>query len=96
MAKRKKTDIVGLMVRLRESLRKQIETAAARNEVSLNGEIIARLEKSFREDVSQNMAEILVEQSKQLTALMLAVQAIRGEKEPKLPVPEPHKMENES
>jgi hypothetical protein len=47
MTKRKKTDIVGLKLRLRESLRARIEAAAKAQERSLNNEVIARLEQSF-------------------------------------------------
>jgi len=47
MTKRKKTDIVPLMVRLREDLRARIEAAAKGRERSLNSEIVARLEQSF-------------------------------------------------
>jgi hypothetical protein len=47
MTKRKKTDIVPLMLRLRESLRKQLQDAARVKDVSLNSEIVERLEESF-------------------------------------------------
>jgi uncharacterized protein (DUF1778 family) len=50
MAKRKKTDIVPLMLRLREDLRKRIEDAADIKETSLNGEIVQRLEASFEQE----------------------------------------------
>jgi hypothetical protein len=47
MAKRKRTDIVALKLRLREALRKRLELAAKGGERSLNSEIVARLEQSF-------------------------------------------------
>jgi hypothetical protein len=47
MAARKQTAIVGLKVRLREPLRKKLETAAKKKGVSLNAELVARLEESF-------------------------------------------------
>jgi hypothetical protein len=50
MAKRKKTDIVPLMLRLRENLRKQLEIAAKAEDRSLNAEIVRRLESTFLHD----------------------------------------------
>ena len=47
MAKRKKTDIVALKLRLREGLRAWLETAAKSEKRSLNSEIVLRLEQSF-------------------------------------------------
>ena len=47
MVKRAQTAIVGLKVRLREPLRKKLEVAAKRKGVSLNAELVARLEESF-------------------------------------------------
>jgi non-homologous end joining protein Ku len=47
MVKRSKTAIVGLRVRLREPLRKKLETAAKQKGVSLNAELVDRLEASF-------------------------------------------------
>jgi hypothetical protein len=44
---RKKSAIVGLRVRFRESLRKKLELAAKKKGVSLNAELIERLEDSF-------------------------------------------------
>ena len=48
MAKRKRTDIVKLQLRIREGLRGRLESAAKNQERSLNSEIVARLEESFR------------------------------------------------
>jgi hypothetical protein len=47
MAKRKRTDVVKLQLRIRESLRKQLEDAARVKDVSLNSEMVSRLEESF-------------------------------------------------
>jgi non-homologous end joining protein Ku len=47
MVKRSKTALVGLRVRLREPLRKKLETAAKQRGVSLNAELVDRLEASF-------------------------------------------------
>jgi hypothetical protein len=47
MAARKQTAVVGLKVRLREPLRKKLEVAAKKKGVSLNAELVARLEESF-------------------------------------------------
>lgn len=50
MAKRAKTDIADVGLRLREALRAQIERAARQRGVSMNAEIVSRLEDSFRVD----------------------------------------------
>ena len=47
MAKRKRTDVVKLQLRIRESLRKQLEDAARVKDVSLNAEMVSRLEQSL-------------------------------------------------
>jgi predicted HicB family RNase H-like nuclease len=47
---RKQSATVGLRVRFREPLRKKLELAAKKKGVSLNAELIERLEKSFRYD----------------------------------------------
>src|SRR5215469_12704337 len=57
MAKRKKTDIVPLMLRLREELRGRLESAAKNQERSLNSEIVARLEESFRRTELASLTE---------------------------------------
>ena len=48
--KRKQTAIVGLKVRLREPLRKKLEVAAKQKGVSLNSELVSRLDGSFAAD----------------------------------------------
>ncbi|QDP26242.2 Arc family DNA-binding protein [Bradyrhizobium cosmicum] len=45
---RKATETVQLKLRFSEELRRKLEKAAERNEQSMNAEIIARLEDSFR------------------------------------------------
>jgi hypothetical protein len=47
MAKRKPTDYAQMNLRLRETLRKQIEGEAKKNDLSLNSELVRRLERSF-------------------------------------------------
>ena len=48
--KRAKSDYVQLNVRMKESLRREIEKAADRSEVSMNSEVVKRLERSFAAD----------------------------------------------
>jgi hypothetical protein len=48
MAKRKKTDIVALKLRLTEELRRRLEVAAKDTERSLNSEMVFRLARSFQ------------------------------------------------
>jgi hypothetical protein len=47
MAKRKPTDVAQMNLRLKETLRKKIETEAKKNGWSLNQELVRRLERSF-------------------------------------------------
>lgn len=51
MVKRKKTAIVQLKVRMREPLRAHLEKAAAARGISLNSEIVDRLERSMDRSV---------------------------------------------
>jgi hypothetical protein len=46
---RKPVDIAHVNLRIREHLRKRLEAAAKRNRISLNGEVMQRLEASFEE-----------------------------------------------
>jgi hypothetical protein len=50
MSARKPTAIVGLTVRVREALRRELERSAKKREVSLNTEINLRLMRSLRDD----------------------------------------------
>jgi hypothetical protein len=85
MTKRKKTDIVPLMVRLREDLRARIEAAAKGRERSLNSEIVARLEESFdreglnrlRERIERGLDVILAQTEKRERLLELEDQKFR-------------------
>jgi hypothetical protein len=47
---RKQTDTVALTLRIREDLRRKLERQAEQRDVSLNSEIIRRLESSFQSD----------------------------------------------
>jgi Arc-like DNA binding domain len=60
MSKRKKTDIVSLKLRIREALRKRLETAASGQERSLNSEMAARLEESFLQGKNTLLLEALL------------------------------------
>jgi len=76
---RKPTEIVPLMLRLRESLRHRLEQAAKHNDVSMNAEIIDRLEKSFSsEDMKgllEESAQAAAEESvKRVRELLLGLQ----------------------
>jgi hypothetical protein len=62
MAKRKKTAIVGLQLRLRESLRRRIEAAAKAEDRSLNSEIVDRLETSFLQSFLMQQLGLLSKQ----------------------------------
>src|SRR5689334_15428001 len=57
MTKRPQTALVGLRVRMREPLRKRLEVAAKKRGVSLNAELIARLEQSFQIESFEEVAE---------------------------------------
>jgi hypothetical protein len=50
MPGRKPSDIIGLKLRFREELRRQIEKSAKKRDLSLNSEIVRRLEQSFDRD----------------------------------------------
>jgi len=52
---RKPTDEVQLKLRFSESLRRRLERAAARNNRSMNTEIIHRLERSFADETRSEM-----------------------------------------
>lgn len=49
--KRHATDYVQLNVRMKETMRRQIETAANRNGQTMNAEVLKRLERSFEPEV---------------------------------------------
>jgi Arc-like DNA binding dprotein len=58
---RKLADIIQFKLRIRESLRRQIEKAARANKTSSNSEMAARLEKSFRDDSAGELVGIVAE-----------------------------------
>jgi hypothetical protein len=60
MAKRKRTDVVKLQLRIRETLRRRLEAAARADERSLNSEIAQRLEDSFDQEKNSLLLEALL------------------------------------
>jgi Arc-like DNA binding domain len=58
---RKPADLVPLMLRLPEDLRRRIEREANRNQRSLNAEVVRRLEQSFQSDESAQLVAKTVE-----------------------------------
>jgi len=52
---RKPSDLVMTSLRLREALRRRIEKAAEKNGVSLNHEMVSRLERSFDKEAAQSI-----------------------------------------
>lgn len=50
MPRRKSTDVIQLKLRFREELRHLIEKSARERDISLNGEIVRRLEESIEDD----------------------------------------------
>ncbi|MGM4870681.1 toxin-antitoxin system HicB family antitoxin [Bradyrhizobium sp. 956_D2_N1_5] len=70
MAKRKVTDTAQMNLRLKESLRKKVEIEAKKNGVSLNQELVRRLERTF---VDQGVEALI-----QSTAMAVA-QAVKNE-----------------
>jgi hypothetical protein len=60
MAKRKRTDVVKLQLRIREALRRRLEAAAKAEERSLNTEIAHRLENSFEQEKNSLLLEELL------------------------------------
>jgi hypothetical protein len=87
MTTRKQTAIVGLKVRLREPLRKKLEVAAKQRGVSLNAELVSRLEQSFQAgDLTeavrrefQNYLRLVVRGQKWPTRREQAVERLVGE-----------------
>ena len=75
MPARPKTAVAGMKIRLREPLRARLEAAAKRRAVSLNKELVARLEQSFFKDDAVGGPEI-----RQLANLMTASFALAGKR----------------
>jgi hypothetical protein len=59
MAKRKKTATVQLKLRIREELRQKLERQAHGREVSLNSEMVRRLENSFESGTTDLLVKVL-------------------------------------
>ena len=63
MAARKPSDMIGLKLRFREELRRQVENSAKLRNVSLNNEIVRRVEESFQKErlpTSEQLAQVLL------------------------------------
>ena len=60
MAKRKRTDVVKLQLRIREALRRRLEGVAKAEDRSLNSEIAHRLENSFEQEKNSLLLEELL------------------------------------
>jgi hypothetical protein len=70
--KRKKTDTVQLSkIRMREDLRSKLAEAAERREVTLNGEIVARLEQSFTREANRESEKLQVEKDAEVLNLLV-------------------------
>jgi hypothetical protein len=70
MVRRKPADTVQLKLRFPERLRRRIEAAAAKNQQSMNLEIVERLERSFQhEDETERSREIAQEAVAELIRL---------------------------
>ena len=74
MKKRSKTDTVHVSTRMREPLRAKLEKAAKAGKVSLNNELVARVERSFSEDEAFGGPEL-----RRIAILMAATFAIAGQ-----------------
>ena len=102
MPKRKKTDIVQFKIRLRERLREQLEAAAHAKDISLNSEIVSRLEQSFVQASLQDLIaegrkdrNRLDERSKEIFRLMAEawLKLAEGASEPPTDGPTSHKRQ---
>ena len=60
MAERSRSDTVQLKARMKEPLRAELEAAAEANGVSLNAEMVHRLEQSFIEDMGSESTRKLM------------------------------------
>jgi hypothetical protein len=63
---RKSTTVVQFKLRIREGLRRKVEAAAIRNEVSANAEMAARLENSFDADAGAQLDAVVTQATKVL------------------------------
>ena len=69
---RKPTDIVAITLRVREELRRKLQHQADRREVSLNNEMVRRLEGSFRQASIESLFDAFTgsPQNSQLLAII--------------------------
>jgi hypothetical protein len=78
MAKRKKTDVVKLQLRIREALRRRLEGAAKAEERSLNTEIAHRLENSFEQEKNSLLLEELLAPGRGLELIRAVAHILRS------------------
>jgi hypothetical protein len=74
---RKPTDVAHVNLRIRENLRRRLETEAKHHRVSLNSEMLARLEASFEATDLATTAQRLRQIVTQLETAWLRLEAIR-------------------
>jgi hypothetical protein len=81
-AKRKKTDVVQLKLRIREALRSRLEAAAKKVDISLNSEMSRRLEESFQQSEIRLVIEALLGQWDDLEVLraLSVILRVNGER----------------
>lgn len=72
---RKPSDIVHTNLRIREHLRSKLETAARKRSVSLNTEMLHRLEQSFNQGAEMTLEEIAADMRRMMDALAKTVQS---------------------
>jgi hypothetical protein len=77
MAKRKRTDIVQLKLRLREELRRKIDDDADAREISLNMELNRRLEWSFQQEKFKALIDLLTGSQRDSLLLLVIATALR-------------------
>jgi hypothetical protein len=78
---RKPTDTVQLKLRFPERLRRQLEREAAKNERSMNAEIVERLKQSFRRDDWRELAWEVAERSTHRTVVNLVELLLKNAKD---------------
>ncbi|MGF1628287.1 MAG: hypothetical protein ACFCUT_02350 [Kiloniellaceae bacterium] len=76
MSERKKSDTIGLQIRMKEGLRRRLADAAADNSVSMNAELVGRLERTFAEPDLIARIHDLQQGSEVMGFLMLVEEAI--------------------
>jgi flagellar motor switch protein FliG len=76
---RKPADLVPLMLRLPEDLRRRIEREATRNQRSLNAEVVRRLEDSFRSEDSAQLIDKTAKATAAATAADIFAKLESGE-----------------